>query len=150
MPAPLAYFLSWTTKGSWLHGDPRGFVYEGIPGIQEPDPETYYRALIALSDDEIVLDPSQRDIVTQTIRDHCAIRGWVLHAISARTNHIHLVVTANNIKPEDVMEQFKSWCSRRLNERAGRKRKWWTPHGSTKWINDEEYFHNAINYVNNQ
>lgn len=147
MPPPLAYFISWTTKGSWLHGDPRGFVIDGVPGIQEPDPELYERMLRSLRDDAVVLDPDQRQIVMQTIENHGEIRSWTLHALNARTNHVHLVVTANAVTPENVMEQLKAWCSRRLNEHAGRKRKWWTEHGSTKWINDDEYLQNAINYV---
>jgi sarcosine oxidase delta subunit len=55
-------------------------------------------------------------------------------------------MTANGCEPETAMEQFKAWCSRRLNER-GTKRKWWTKHGSTKWINDARYLHNAVVYV---
>jgi hypothetical protein len=27
------------------------------------------------------------------------------------------------------------------------RRKWWTEHGSTKWINDRAYFDNAVRYV---
>ena len=46
------------------------------------------------------------------------------------------------------MEQFKAWCSRRLNgSMANPPAKWWTKHGSTKWINDPTYFEEAIQYV---
>jgi REP element-mobilizing transposase RayT len=70
-----------------------------------------------------------------------------LHAVNPRTNHVHVVVTAHGVHPDQVMDQLKSWCSRRLNEQAGEKKRWWTYHGSTKWINDEEYLRNAIEYV---
>lgn len=33
----LPYLLTWTTYGSWLHGDERGWVQSGQSGIQEPD-----------------------------------------------------------------------------------------------------------------
>jgi hypothetical protein len=57
------------------------------------------------------------------------------------------VVTADR-SPEEVMNQLKAWCSRRLNELAGEKRdQWWTKHGSTKWINDQSYLDNAVRYV---
>ncbi len=70
-----------------------------------------------------------------------------MHAVNVRTNHVHIVVTADR-SPEEVMNQLKAWCSRRLNESAesGGKR-WWTKHGSTKWINAEDYLRNAICYV---
>jgi len=29
MPDPLAYFLTWTTYGTWLPGDERGWVLKG-------------------------------------------------------------------------------------------------------------------------
>jgi hypothetical protein len=37
MSKPLAYFISWTTYGSWLPGDERGWVEKGTEGIQEAD-----------------------------------------------------------------------------------------------------------------
>ena len=95
---------------------------------------------------EIRLNRAQRELVERTIRDHCRIRGWTLHALNVRTTHVHVVVTAVGYEPEAVMSQFKAWCSRRLNE-AFTPSKWWTEHGSTKWINDEKYLHDAIVYV---
>ena len=90
---------------------------------------------------------SQRAIVEQTIRDHCRIRNWTLHAVNARSNHVHVVVSAD-IHPDEVMSQFKAWCSRRLNEAAETPpEKWWAIHGSTKWINDTNYLEDAIRYV---
>ena len=47
------------------------------------------------------------------------------------------------------MNQFKAWCSRRLNEKSQDKLvRWWAIHGSTKWISDFAYLDNAITYVN--
>ena len=78
---------------------------------------------------------------------HCEIRRWSLHAVNARSNHVHVVVTAD-AEPAKVMDQFKAWSSRRLNERTEQApERWWTRHGSTKWINDEGYLQNAIRYV---
>jgi REP element-mobilizing transposase RayT len=94
--------------------------------------------------------------VEKTIRDHCNIRGWVLHAVNVRTNHVHVVVSAD-CDPTDVMNQLRAWTSRKLSDLAGLKekaavkagrRKWWSEHGSTKWINDQEYLENAVRYVN--
>ena len=153
---PLAYLLSWTTYGTWLHGDNRGWVESGEPGVKAPDPNRLDDSRQRMTSAAIRLDPGQRQLVETTIRDHCQIRKWTLHAVNVRTNHIHVVVTAE-MAPEKVMEQFKAWCSRRLSEAAGLvpapdtkngKRRWWTEHGSTKWINDEDYFHNAVRYVN--
>ena len=109
-----------------------------------------------MTDEPVEFDLAQRQLVEQTIDDHCRIRSWSLHARNARSNHIHIVVTAEQ-PPEVVMSQLKAWCSRKLSDTAGfssegrakhaGRRKWFTEHGSTMWINDEDYFHHAIRYV---
>jgi REP element-mobilizing transposase RayT len=147
MSRPLAYHITWTTHGTWLPGDERGWVCSGEAGIQPPDAPTHAVAVARLTEVQVVLSDEQRHITEATILAHVAFRKWTLHALNVRTNHVHLVVTAD-VAPEAVMSQFKAWCSRRLSEAAGRKRKWWTEHGSTKWINDEAYFANAVRYVN--
>jgi REP element-mobilizing transposase RayT len=154
MSSPLAYLLTWTTYGSWLPGDERGWVKEGEFEIQPPDPERREEARRRMRGEEVRLDETQRKLVEDTIGKHCRIRGWYLHAVNARTNHVHVVVTAD-IDPERARDQFKAWCTRRLSElearRAGAsgqpRRDWWTEKGSAKWINDEEYLANAIRYV---
>jgi REP element-mobilizing transposase RayT len=75
--------------------------------------------------------------------------------VNTRTNHIHVVVTADK-EPDDVMKQFKAWCSRNLSDqasltqrvakRAGR-RHWFTEGGDKEVIEDEQYLFNAITYV---
>src|SRR5262245_9027632 len=153
--APLAFHITWTTYGSWLHGDERNWVETGVPGIQPPDPKRKAEAVNKLDDVPVELTADQRRIVEQTIRHHCRIRGWTLHALHVGAVHVHIVVTADRT-PEEVMNQLKAWTSRRLSDhaglrdrvakKAGRKR-WWTEHGSTKWINDQMYLDNAIRYV---
>ncbi len=150
MAAPLAYFISWTTKGSWLHGDERGFVDRDKRGIQPPDRLRNEQEFLALRDEVVTLKRAQRGVVESTIRAHCGIRNWSLLAVNARTNHVHVVVQAPSVAPEAVMEQFKAWCSRRLNEMAGHSRKWWTPHGSTRWLNDKASLEAAVEYVLNR
>src|SRR5436190_21710918 len=102
---PLAYFLTWTTYGTWLPGDERGWVAK--PGqSQLPDQRRQADALRRLTEPPLTLDVTQRNVVEQTITDHCRIRRWHLHAVNCRTNHVHIVVTALGRDPEEVMDQF--------------------------------------------
>jgi REP element-mobilizing transposase RayT len=103
----------------------------------------------------VELTQEQRALVEQTVRDHCRIRGWLLHAVHARSNHVHVVVTAER-DPAEVMNQFKAWCSRKLSDAAGLvgavakkagRRHWFTEGGDQEWIDIEEYLNNAITYV---
>lgn len=155
MNEPLAFHLTWTTYGTWLHGDQRGWVEAGEYEVKSADNKREAKARRSMKEPPVVLTEAQRALVEQTIKDHCRIRGWELHALNVRTNHVHVVVSADR-SPEEVMNQFKAWTSRKLSDHAGLhekiaikagRRKWWTEHGSTKYINDPEYLQNAIRYV---
>jgi hypothetical protein len=94
MPDPLAFFLTWTTYGTWLPGDERGWVERGR-GFRLPEPIRKREAEARMTEDACILDEEQRKVVEKTIRDHCRIRKWELHAVNCRTNHVHVVVSAN-------------------------------------------------------
>jgi REP element-mobilizing transposase RayT len=146
MSDPLAYFLTWTTYGTWLPGDERGWTRKRAIGVQPPDASRRKAAESRLIQSPVLLDDDQRRTVTGTVVDHCLFRKWHLFVSNCRTNHVHVVVSAP-LDPDRVMSQFKSWCSRRLNERGPRRERWWTKDGSTRWINDEESLESAVLYV---
>jgi hypothetical protein len=114
MPEPLAYHITWRTYGTWLPGSEDGWVKHKTLGIRDESAPLEKHARDLMTQDAVVLSESQRAIVEQTIRDHCQFRNWTLHAVNARSNHVHVVVSAD-IHPDQVMSQFKAWCSRRLN-----------------------------------
>ena len=94
------------------------------------------------------LSNEARENVDATIREHCELRTWNLHALNVRTNHVHLVVSAH-VDPETIMGQCKAWASRRLRE-AGLvedRAKVWTRHGSTRYLNSEASVDGAVRYV---
>lgn len=65
--------------------------------------------------DAVLLKDHDRKTVESTCRKHCAFRSWELHAVSARTNHVHVVVTAN-AAPQKVRDQLKANCTRELRQ----------------------------------
>lgn len=141
----LAYFSTWTTYGTWLPGDPRGW-YQSGRGLREPDAARRFEAALLMTTTAVVLDPDQRRLVERTVADHCAVRGWVLHAVNCRSNHVHVVVTAPDRAIELPREQFKSWCTRRLAERQPNRRTWWTERGWDEYIDDDEALAAVIAY----
>lgn len=152
MPDPLAYFITFTTYGTWLHGRDPGSVdrKHNLPGTPflPADPEREAGQREALRQDPYFLDAPRRPIVLRTIREVADHRGWKLWAVHVRTNHVHIVVTVG-ARPEKVMSDFKAWASRRLREAfaepADRDR--WTQHGSTRYLNTEASLIEAIVYV---
>jgi REP element-mobilizing transposase RayT len=159
MPEPLAYFLTWSTYGTWLPGDERGWI-EYQQGWQLPDPVRKLEAEARMTEDTCRLDREQRAVVERQIAETCHVRGWELHAVNCRSNHTHVVVTADQA-PKLVRNQLKAWCTRRLKElevvhqqALGRERdaaalreNWWAERGSQRFINDPESLEAAIRYV---
>jgi len=160
LPEALAYFLTWPTYGTWLPGDERGWV-QYRRGLRPPDPILEREAAARMTEDACCLTAEQRRLVETTIADHCRVRGWTLYAVNCRSNHVHVVVSANR-DPKEVRERFKAWCTRRLKAREqesqrGRsapaeigeasRENWWAERGSGLYINDEEGLEAVIHYV---
>ena len=149
------WFFTWTTYGTWLPGDARGWIKSGVLGVQEPDPALEQRARDMMTESEVHLAREQCAAVEQTIRKHCRIRNWVLHAVNVRSNHVHVVVTCP-CDGEKARDELKLWGSRCLSDLAGLttpvarkagRRHWWTEKGDCKAIDTPEYLDNAIEYV---
>ena len=156
MKFPLAYLITWTTYGTWLHGDDRGsFDHNGnfIP----PDPARRDAAAAALVEDPVLLTPDQRAVVDALLVEACARRGWVLHAHNVRTNHVHVVVSAP-IPGGQVRAKLKGLASLQLTEHAGLQpssgkdgaRKWFTEKGNVEEVWDDRHLGEAVEYVNDQ
>lgn len=164
LPEPLAYFLTWPTYGTWLPGDERGWI-KHQRGWQLPDPIQKQEAEARMTEDAFRLDDEQRALVNRQIAETCSFRGWTLHAVNCRSNHVHVVLTASQ-SPEVVRNQLKAWCTRRLKELEIARRletptrsvsegtnapsireNWWAERGSQRYINDEDSLEAAIRYV---
>jgi REP element-mobilizing transposase RayT len=153
MPSsPLAYFLTFTTYGTWLHGRAPGSVDRrhnavGTPFLP-PDTRREQESRQTLAEEPYVLDARGRDVVLRTLVEVARHRRWKLWAAHVRTNHVHVVVSAE-ARPEKVMADFKAYASRRLkedaNERADRTR--WTQHGSTMYLWTPEQVAARVAYV---
>ena len=148
----IAFFSTWTTYGTWLPGDPRGW-YEPRRGLKLADRLKELTAHLRAAQSPLTLNHGQRLLVEATIEDHCRIRKWILHAVSCRSNHVHALVTAIGRDIEVPREQFKSWCTRKLKEleRSMRVNKvrddWWTERGWDEYIDDENELSDVNSYI---
>ena len=136
---PLGYLITFHTYGTWLHGDRRGSVdrHHNTYATDLVRPNESLRSVeqSELKPGAITLGPAQRSIVAEAIEAVVQHRGWTLHAISVRSNHVHLVVAAD-VTPERVLNTMKSWATRRLRDEGliGSHEKTWTRNGSTRYL----------------
>jgi REP element-mobilizing transposase RayT len=148
----MTYLITFTCYGCHLHGSGSGSVdrkhnVPGTPIVQE-DCQRAAAATARMDQAPYHLDRIRRDAVLDAIQEVCAHRRWTLLAAHVRSNHVHTVVEAE-VSPERVMNGFKAYSTRRLDQmRLDKpKRKRWARHGSTRWLWKPEHVSAAIQYV---
>ena len=101
-----------------------------------------------MNEPPVLLTEPQRAAVENVIREHAAIRGWNLHAVAVRSNHIHVVVSAA-AAPKLVRDQFKANATRVLKQfaRPIENDKVWTKGGDIEFIDTEDELDNVVAYV---
>jgi REP element-mobilizing transposase RayT len=149
---PLAYFISFRTYGTWLHGDKRGSIDRFHNRYRSPyiPPNEKWQRYNAdkLKRPPFTMNARQRSAVEAAIRETCRLRKWALLAINVRTNHAHSVVTANR-KASLVLNAFKANATRQLRE----DKLWphtfspWADKGSKRKLWNERSIARAIDYV---
>jgi len=156
MKYPLAYHITFTTYGTWLHGDERGSVDKRhnryCSAFVSPNAELHKKEQTKLKNPSVTLNKNVREIVLKAVLRVCALRGWVPHAVHVRSNHIH-IVARGNAKPEKMMRDFKAYATRAIKSSDDNQRfirKYWSRHSSTKYLWTKENLASAIEYVKNR
>ena len=144
----LAYFITWTTYGSWLPGDWRGWRKAG-EGSKTPQPLLEDWCRDQMVGEPIVLNIGHREKVEAVCRQHATIRQWSILAINVRSNHVHVVVSACSHKPQTVRDQLKANATRVLRQEpdailAG---KVWTRGGDCELIDNYDDLQRVLEYV---
>lgn len=161
---PVALFLTWTTYGTWLPGDERGYVTNTLtPGggfiPKENRPGTVYTA-----DDEytreraqdlqqwptVWLTASQALVVANSVVNVATKRNWMILRAAVMSNHVHLVVTGCPIEGPKVRRIFKGDGQSDLSRAVGESRRWFTAGGSDRRRSGVRSINSTIEYVANQ
>ena len=147
MNDPVTYFITWTTYGTWLPGDARGWRMANA-GEQLPQPRLEAWCRDRLSEQPVILNRSQRDKVESVCHKHARIRGWELYAVSARSNHVHLAVSADDA-PGKVRDQFKANATRVLRALPDSisNEKIWTRGGDVEIVDGEDNLETVVLYI---
>lgn len=148
-------FFTWTTYATWLPGDDRGSTDHARDG-RNAKPLRANRAIenhmqSLLKSEPVLLDEAARVVVDKAIRDLAEEKGWSVHALNVRTNHVHLVLRAS-VTPEQAMTACKARATRdlRIAGLFDQDRKIWTRHGSTRNLHTEQSIHRAVLYAMTQ
>ncbi len=155
---PIRLFITWTTYGTWLPGDGRGWR-KWKSGQQQPQPLLEDWCREQMKEQPLFLNPTQRLAVENVIREHSAIRAWELAAVSARSNHVHVAVTvvptvsgkalAAGKCLKNVRDQLKANATRVLRQlpHPVTHEKIWTKGGDVQIIDKDEDWEQVILYI---
>ena len=100
----------------------------------------------------MTLSEEQQKIVRDAIEYCCSYHDWYIHALEVLSNHVHIVVTARKIKPEDIASALKAAASKMLHRHGGisQDTKIWTRNASERYLFQDDDLRNAISYVHHQ
>jgi REP element-mobilizing transposase RayT len=158
------WLLTWTTYGTGLPGDRRGFVSEvrddggekvlhnvpHTPCDADLPPLQAYAASI-MSGDAVYLDLAQAEALAEQMQETADHRGWRLLALAVMANHIHVVLgVPGDPDSEKLLGDLKAWGTRRLNDGWGRRARWWTQGGSRRPKKTATALREALKYVRDQ
>ena len=144
------WLLTWTTYGTWLPGDRRGFVspVRGTDGRQvihnvvgtafDRDlPAVRGAAQQKLRGPPILLDQYHAEVLAKQLIAHAAFRQHALQAAAFMANHCHIVIgVPGDPDPSRLLGDYKSYLSRALNQQFDRPAggSWWTQSGSKRKV----------------
>jgi len=133
------WLLTWTTYGTWLPGDDRGFVgkqldADGAPFMHNTPGTPYdrhepllFRAMeMTLKGPPIYLVLDQASALIDQFLETAGYRQWMVLATAVMRSHVHIVTgVPGDPDPEKLLQSYKSYGSRTLN------RKWDRPKSDT-------------------
>ncbi len=158
-----AWLVTSTAYGTWLLGDPRGFVGRIRDGSGRPEknnafgepydadlPPLARASRAALKSDPIKLTKAQAKVLLNQFRETAQLRCWALLAVAVMGNHFHAVVAAaDDVPGVRILGDLKGYGSRALNGQWPKPvgRGWWTRSGSARPLRDLAAVEQAIEYV---
>ena len=145
---PLAYFITFTTYGTWLHGDIRKsvIVENHTPKLLEPKESFYQHEQQRLKSPAVLFDEAMRQLVCDAIVERCLWKEWYLHACHVRSHHVHILVHSSD-PIEKVMISLKAWGTRKLRHSGYDIPRIWTRHGSHQYVFSKAKLLEKIHYI---
>lgn len=137
--------VTWTTYGSWLPGDKRGYVEHGqiLPGNEH---------IVKRNEDRqksstVILNEREREIVRQAILTEVQRIAQTLEALVVYSNHVHLLARPHTESIEEIVSRYKSVSTRSLWQN-GRQGRIWTKGYDKRFCFMEEDVAQRIRYIN--
>jgi REP element-mobilizing transposase RayT len=159
-----ALHITWTCYGTWLPGDPRGYVSntllpkggfvpkQNVPdtAFAADDANTYLHAQRLQKSPTIHLSTDHALIAAHAIVEAARARTWLILRAALMANHIHVVIADCPTDGAFVRRVLKGVSDTKLRKAFPGQGRWWTKGGSDRYKNTPRAIEAAIDYVANQ
>ena len=142
----VGYMVTWTTYGTWLQGDKRGYVKDGkvLPGDER---------ILGICKDlqkepPVKLKKQEKAIIREAILNEAERIGQKLEALVICTNHVHLAVRSCDKSIERIVSMYKSVSTRALRS-CGQVGRIWTKGFNKRFCFTQHDLERKIAYVRN-
>ena len=147
MAKTLGYMITWTTYGTWLQGDERGYVkngriYPGNKALMEANKQCQ-------SQDAIRLSKVQQRLVRKSIMEEAALQRQKVYALSVQATHVHMVIPYTPQPISNIVAYYKK-AARLALKSIGYTGKLWTRGYDKRFCFDMEGLKRRIQYVQGQ
>jgi REP element-mobilizing transposase RayT len=144
MARMIGFMATWTTYGTWLQGDKRGYVKNGT--ILEADAELEKRNEESLKHDKVKIPKHLRKTVENAILEEAAEIGQKVYAIAVCSNHVHIVADNIGKRCGYSIGRFKKAATKILRK-CGFKNKIWTKGFNKRYCYHQHELDTKIKYA---
>lgn len=144
MAKTVGYLITWTTYGTWLQGDERGFVKDG--DIRKVNPVLNDNNIKKLKQKAVLLNAEQRVIVREAIIEASRKLKQKIHAVAVCSNHVHIAAEYMDVEIGRIVNIYKN-AGRAALKKGGFEGKLWTSGYDKRYCFDEESMQRRIGYV---
>jgi REP element-mobilizing transposase RayT len=145
MAKTLGYMITFTTYGTWLQGDERGFVkdgktYDANQSLADSNKQK-------LAKNPVKLSKNNRAIAAKAIFEKANRIDQKILALAVCSNHVHIVVDYVPIPMGKIVSYYKNAAQISLRK-AGLAGRIWTKGFDKRYCFDEQALKSRIDYIN--
>jgi REP element-mobilizing transposase RayT len=146
MDRMIGYMITWTTYGTWLQGDERGYVKDGqiLTGNDRLKSANQRQQKYPT----IKLNSEQKRIVKKAILDEACRINHKIFAIAVCSNHVHIVADVSDESIEQAVHRYKYSATFELRKK-GIQGKIWSKGFDKRFCFADKDIENRIRYVKN-
>jgi REP element-mobilizing transposase RayT len=102
----VGYMVTWTTYGTWLPGDKRGYVKRAK--VLPANPKINWSSRSLQKSTTLTLNSQQKTVIRKAILQEAERIGYKIEALAVCTNHIHLVARPCDESIESIVSRYKN------------------------------------------